>query len=314
MKKLTTDEFLNKLPAENFLKFDYSKFICDGIENKSIIICLKHGEFLQTPHNHLHNSAGCPKCKFENLPQCQPKPNSAFIKEATTIHGDIYSYDCSEYIGLQHMVDIRCKLHGIFSQLAQNHLTGHGCPICAIQRTVNKLTYSTEEFIQKATEIHGYLYEYTNVKYTQHDVEVEIICKIHGSFWQKPENHLSGCGCKKCISIISKPEIEFLNHCSIPDNKEHRQFKIGRKSVDGYDSETNTIYEFLGDYWHGNPIKYKSTGIHPIVKITYGELYNKTFDKFKTLNSLGYNIKYIWEIDWKNYKKGIDKEPKIINY
>jgi len=23
-----------------------------------------------------------------------------------------------------------------------------------------------------------------------------------------------------------------------------------------YDSKANTIYEFLGDYWHGNPVKY----------------------------------------------------------
>lgn len=26
----------------------------------------------------------------------------------------------------------------------------------------------------------------------------------------------------------------------------------------------------------------------------------------------GYNVKYIWELDWKQFKKGTDKVPKIL--
>jgi hypothetical protein len=52
-------------------------------------------------------------------------------------------------------------------------------------------------FIKKAKEKHGDKYEYTNVKYA-HGAPVEIICKTHGSFMQRPTSHLNGHGCRKC--------------------------------------------------------------------------------------------------------------------
>ncbi len=38
-------------------------------------------------------------------------------------------------------------------------------------------------------------------------------------------------------------------------------------------------------------------------KKTFDQLYNETFKKFKILKDNGYNIKYIWENDWKNWNK-----------
>lgn len=43
-------------------KYDYSKFIYINNKTSGIIICPKHGEFLQSPDNHLHGK-GCPKCQ-----------------------------------------------------------------------------------------------------------------------------------------------------------------------------------------------------------------------------------------------------------
>ena len=40
-----------------------------------------------------------------------------------------------------------------------------------------------------------------------------------------------------------------------------RQVKIDGYIVDGYDSKTNTIYEFNGDFWHGNPNIYNLTDL-----------------------------------------------------
>ena len=36
--------------------------------------------------------------------------------------------------------------------------------------------------------------------------------------------------------------------------------------VDGYNDKTKTIYEFYGDYWHGNPNRYKREDINVINK------------------------------------------------
>lgn len=71
--------------------------------------------------------------------------------------------------------------------------------------------------------------------------------------------------------------------------------------VDGYDPNTKTAFEFLGDFWHGNPIVHNRNKINKVTKTTFGELYDFIFNyKFKKLKCSGYNIKYIWESDWDN--------------
>ncbi len=62
---------------------------------------------------------------------------------------------------------------------------------------MKKLT--TEEFIQRAKEIHGDKYDYSRVEYKNSLVKVEIGCPEHGYFWQKASEHLRGCRCPKCI-------------------------------------------------------------------------------------------------------------------
>ncbi len=68
-----------------------------------------------------------------------------------------------------------------------------------------------------------------------------------------------------------------------------------RYKADGYCAETNTIYEFYGDYWHGNPDVYESELINESTNCTMGELYQKTIDRERMIRSLGYNIITKWE-------------------
>lgn len=55
-----------------------------------------------------------------------------------------------------------------------------------------------EEFIEKANKIHNNNYDYSLVEYINYETKVKIICIIHGTFEQTPDNHLSGRGCDKC--------------------------------------------------------------------------------------------------------------------
>ena len=105
-----------------------------------------------------------------------------------------------------------------------------------------------------------------------------------------------------------------MKYLRIPDTKEHHQLKILRKEVDGYDKKTNTIYEFLGDYYHGNPEKYECSKYNPTCHKTFGELYENTIKKFQKLKECGYIIKYIWENDWIKFKNGINIVPNIKIY
>lgn len=71
--------------------------------------------------------------------------------------------------------------------------------------------------------------------------------------------------------------------------------------VDGF--KNNMIFEFLGDFWHGNPKLYDMGKMNDASKKTFQELYDKTVHRFKDLKSKGYDIKYIWETDWETFKK-----------
>lgn len=57
---------------------------------------------------------------------------------------------------------------------------------------------TTESFIKRANILHGFRYDYSKSVYVKSRQCVEIICHIHGSFFQEPNSHLSGGGCPKC--------------------------------------------------------------------------------------------------------------------
>ena len=57
---------------------------------------------------------------------------------------------------------------------------------------------NTVDFIEKAKKIHGDKYDYSKVEYKKSKEKVCIICPIHGEFWQTPNMHLKGQGCKFC--------------------------------------------------------------------------------------------------------------------
>jgi predicted nucleic acid-binding Zn-ribbon protein len=152
------------------------------------IICLEHGEFWQTPSDHL-SGRGCPKCGGRLVNNTEE-----FIQKAKEVHGDKYDYSKVEYVNSHAKVCIICPEHGEFWQSPNNHLNGKGCPKCINPN--HGLT--TEEFIQKAREVHGDKYDYSKVEYKGGLTKVCIICPKHGEFWQIAREHLRGQGCPIC--------------------------------------------------------------------------------------------------------------------
>ena len=121
---------------------------------------------------------------------------------------------------------------------------------------MKKLT--TEIFIQHAQKIHGNKYDYSKSIYINAHTKIEIICKKHGSFWQKSWHHISGRGCPICNS--SKGEIEvkrILDKKSIKyiqQKKFDECMKIKPLSFDFYLPENNICIEYDGRQ-HFEPIK-----------------------------------------------------------
>ena len=58
---LTKDEFVERANKIHFGKYDYSKVELSKVKDKVVIICPKHGEFIQEANSHLQGR-GCAYC------------------------------------------------------------------------------------------------------------------------------------------------------------------------------------------------------------------------------------------------------------
>ena len=65
------------------------------------------------------------------------------------------------------------------------------------------------------------------------------------------------------------------------------------------------IYEFHGDFWHGNPKLYNQISINKRNGKTYGELYQNTLEREQQIKDFGYNLVVMWEHDWNKINKSI---------
>jgi hypothetical protein len=123
-------------------------------------------------------------------------------------------------------------------------------------------------------------------------------------------------GCPLCkTSKFSKISIEWINSISEKENvyiqcaTNNGEYKIeGVGKVDGYCLETNTVYEFHGDFWHGNPLLFDPDDINPVSNKKYGELYHKTIERDKSILSKGYNLVTMWENNYRINNKNLFKK------
>ena len=106
-------------------KYDYSKIEYKTITDKVCIFCPIHGEFWQTPANHIWSKNGCQICGGT-----KKLSKEEFIEKARKLHGDKYDYSKVEYINNKTKVLIICPTHGEFLQTPNSHLIGNGCPKC----------------------------------------------------------------------------------------------------------------------------------------------------------------------------------------
>ena len=134
----------------------------------------------------------------------------AFIEKAKKVHNGKYDYSRVYYTDNRAKVKIICPIHGVFEQRPHDHLRGCGCQQCGIIKNTKARTYSKEEFIKRAREIHGNKYDYSKVEYVNSATKVCIICSKHGEFWQKPYCHLRGYGCPECATNKKLTKEEFI--------------------------------------------------------------------------------------------------------
>ncbi len=181
--KYTSDEWIEKAKIKHNNKYDYSLVNYVNSWTKVKIICpLLHPVFEQSPHFHLNNGLGCPKCSKKYSPTTEE-----WIEWAKIKHNNKYDYSLVNYINCLTSVKIICSIHSVFEQLPGSHLSGHGCTKCAPQDTANRTKLKRqEEFIKKSIKKYGDKFDYSLVDYKNNTTTVIIICKKHSSFEQNP--------------------------------------------------------------------------------------------------------------------------------
>jgi hypothetical protein len=222
--RLPLDSFIAKSQQSHGNKYDYSKVEYKNCSTKVCIVCYEHGDFWQTPGNHM-NGHGCDECGGTAT-----LTTEKFIAKAKSVHGSNYDYDKVELKGSNAQICIICPIHGEFLQTPADHLYGRGvgagCPECGRISTTVKRRLTWEKFLGRSRQEHGNKYNYDNLdwqKYQNNATKIIIVCPDHGAFKQTPGNHMNGHGCPTCRESNGEKFIrEYLNEHDIKHQPQYR--------------------------------------------------------------------------------------------
>ena len=79
-----------------------------------------------------------------------------------------------------------------------------------------------------------------------------------------------------------------------------KELRVGPFLIDGFESGTNNLWEYLGCWAHGHNCKYGNRSLTQQERL---KRYRKHDIKMKFLNQHGYNVEYIWECQYQDEKK-----------
>jgi hypothetical protein len=176
-----------------------------------------------------------------------------------------------------------------------NRRNGSGCPFCA-----GRYASSQHNLLVDNPKLASEWHSNKNGTTKPSDVTPSSSKRV---WWHCPNGHewIASInkrrhypGCPFCLNRVSKKGTTWLDALGVPERE--RYIPIGRgTTVDGFDPNSNTVYEFLGDYWHSNPDRFDQDQTNPSNKQKFGVLYVKTIDKLDALVNAGYRVIYRWE-------------------
>lgn len=197
-RRLTQEQFLEKARLVCGDKYTFENAVYVRSSVPLIVTCPTHGDFSISSNNLLFGK-GCPACA--KITRGKSKAGTAaavFVSRSMAVHKGKYSYENAQYVAAKKPITVTCPEHGDFITTPDRHLRGVGCQKCADEARTVKKTMTQGEFIALAQELHAGRYSYEKTLYVRGTKKVEIICPVHGSFWQTPANHIQGNGCELC--------------------------------------------------------------------------------------------------------------------
>ena len=220
MRIMNTNLFIEKSKRIHDDFYNYGKSVYVSNKTMIIITCPEHGDFAQTPNNHL-SGYGCIKCSI--VSRKNKRKMNDFIEVSRSKFFDKFNYDEVEYINNATNIKLMCNFHGEIYTTPSVHLKSKtGCPKCSTENAANSQKSNLDDLIFRFNEKHKNRYNYEKVDYISCNKKIEIICNKHGSFWQSSKQHLRGDGCPNCY--ISNGEYviyEYLKQNNIEFKNEH---------------------------------------------------------------------------------------------
>lgn len=280
--------------------YSYGEFPATGRGFISIR-CPSHGEFSQRITSHL-GGQGCPECG--KLQACHNRrvTFAEFISRVPESFRGKFTYYPEEWVGMETKIRVTCPEHGDIYVMPYSFCgSSYGCKKCGINAAGLDRRTPDSDYIGRYVETG---YPYTPVEIVRDSVarktRIVLECNDHGKFTKGITKALEGSGCPKCkrskqSSALEDKWLDGLGISSLV--KQHRLVEDSTQVVDGYDPVTNTVYQFHGDFWHGNPKYFNPDEKNPKTKVSFGAAYEKTQEISNHIQSLGYQLVEVWQSD-----------------
>ena len=128
-QRKTVEEFIREARDRHGDYYDYSKVEYKEAHKKVVIICPVHGDFEQTPNNHLRGE-GCSKCGRLRIKQKLAFSQEEWVATIAKVNPNIEVL--GKIVNGITKVPCRCKMCGHRWPVTPNNLQReHGCPKCA---------------------------------------------------------------------------------------------------------------------------------------------------------------------------------------
>ena len=265
-------------------------------------VCEKGHEWESNVTNRT-NGNGCPGCSgkkaYKDNCLATLRPDIA-VQWHPTLNGELTPYDVTVRSGKE--LWWMCEKSHEWCVSVYNRTNGNGCPYCSGKRVCEDNCLATLR-----PDIAAQWHPIKNGNLTPRDFtcgsekRVWWLCE-NGHEWKTSiENRTYlGYGCKLCGNgPVSKVSQQWLDSLGIPQGNREVLLPDLKIRVDAFIPETNMVYEFFGDYWHGNPKRFKQSRLNRSVGKTFGQLYDETKARLSRLEEAGYKVVYIWENDHK---------------
>ena len=248
-QRRTLQEFIDTANLLYDGKFDYSKSIYKNNYTKLVVTCPIHGDFEQTPLQHLRGN-GCIQCSARKAKDLRIE---RFLETANNLHNNKYTYDTSTYKDNRTPIRMQCPKHGEFFQSTSNHLKGHGCRKCQYETMSEAFRKPQQVFIDECNVANNYKYDYSKTEYAGKSSKIIVTCPEHGDFEQWAGHHIRGVGCQVCSpGGFNKSKPGILYYLSINNGE---CYKIGITNLSVSERYTKTELEkitLIEEVYHEN--------------------------------------------------------------